>query len=145
MTDNIKLQVEVSPTDASVPLGVEIWLDSNKFYDTDWVRESAEITHEFPDSDSEHEIKFVLKNKLPDHTICDDQGNIVKDALIEIKNLKLDDIELGELFYSKSQYTHNFNGNGADTTEPYMGSMGCNGTVSFKFSSPVYLWLLENM
>jgi hypothetical protein len=23
--------------------------------------------------------------------------------------------------------------------------MGCNGTVSLKFTAPAYLWLLENM
>jgi len=145
MSDNIKLQVEISSTDSSVPLGFEAWLNNDKFYDTDWVKEPTLVAHEFSDVDAEHEIRFVLKNKLNEHTICDDQGNIVKDALLEIKNLKLDDIELNELFFQKAMYTHNFNGNGVDTTQLFVGSMGCNGTVSLKFSSPVYLWLLENM
>lgn len=144
MTEKIKLSVEVSPTDASVPLGFEAWLDNEKFYDTDWVNAATEISHEFSD-DSEHEVKFILKNKSSEHTVCDDQGNIVKDALLEIKNLKLDDIEVDELFHLKATYTHDFNGSGKEVTESFMGPIGCNGIVSLKFSSPVYLWLLENM
>ena len=28
---------------------------------------------------------------------------------------------------------------------PFFGNMGCNGYVSLKFATPIYLWLLEHM
>jgi hypothetical protein len=29
--------------------------------------------------------------------------------------------------------------------DKFYGSMGCNGTITFEFNTPFYLWLLENM
>jgi hypothetical protein len=45
----------------------------------------------------------------------------------------------------QATYTHNFNGAGAETQEKFYGEIGCNGIVSLKFSTPIYLWLLEHM
>jgi len=44
-----------------------------------------------------------------------------------------------------AQYQHDFNGTGNPTIDKFYGEMGCNGTVSLKFTTPIYLWLLENM
>lgn len=145
MDNSVSLSLEVVPSDVSTPLGFEAWLDDDKFYDSEWVKETVEITHKFPETDSAHTLKFVLKNKLGHHTVVDEQGNIVKDALLEIKNLKFDDIELGYVFLELSKYTHDFNGTGQETTTEFFGSMGCNGAVTLEFTSPIYLWLLEKL
>jgi hypothetical protein len=44
-----------------------------------------------------------------------------------------------------AKYQHDFNGTGKLTTQNFYGELGCNGTVSLKFSTPIYIWLLENM
>jgi hypothetical protein len=42
-------------------------------------------------------------------------------------------------------YEHNANGTGPLVQDKFYGEMGCNGTVTLEFSSPTYLWLLEQM
>ena len=37
------------------------------------------------------------------------------------------------------------NGTQESVDDDFFGTMGCNGTVRLKFSSPVYLWLLETV
>jgi len=49
------------------------------------------------------------------------------------------------VFLDRAVYVHDFNGTGKFVNKQFFGEMGCNGTVELKFSSPFYLWLLENM
>ena len=86
-----------------------------------------------------------MKNKTTEHTKIDEQGNIVSDACLTITNLAFDEIELKQIVVDKAVYTHDFNGTQPETQEKFYGAMGCNGTVSLQFSTPMYLWLLENM
>ena len=37
------------------------------------------------------------------------------------------------------------NGTQPEIADNFFGIAGCNGTISFRFSTPIYLWLLENM
>jgi len=144
MNSNIVIACNLSTSDASVPLGFEAWIDDRKFFDSDHVQSSQQISTEISDDPAEHELKFVLKNKTADHTKVDDNGNIVSDARLIISDVSFDEILLAQIFIDKSTYTHDFNGTGSITQEKFYGEMGCNGTVSVKFKTPVYLWLLEN-
>jgi hypothetical protein len=145
MSETIELSLTLDPTDASVPLGAEVWVSDKKIYSTEWLTESVSVVAHISDADAKHNLKIVLKNKKPEHTSIDSDGNIVKDALITVSDVQFDEIKLGHMFYELASYSHNFNDTGADVVEPFNGSMGCNGTVSLEFTSPVYLWLLENM
>jgi hypothetical protein len=145
MDNTFSISCHISTTDASIPLGLEIWLDNQQLFDTDYVQQDLIIKQEFSDSSGAHELRFVLKNKQPEHTKLDATGNIQFDACILIDNIKFDDVELGPIFNQKSVYTHNFNNTGNTIQDEFYGIMGCNGVVSLKFESPVYIWLLENM
>lgn len=144
MENFVKFECDIAPTDPDAKLELEIWIDSHKIFDN-CVTESQHIEHSLADDDGEHELRFVLKNKDDLKTVIDSEGNIVKDSLINIDNLKFDDIELGYTVTELSTYTHNFNNHGEQTVQKFYGTMGCNGTVTLKFTTPLYLWLLENM
>jgi hypothetical protein len=144
MNSNLIISCKVGTTDPKSALGFEAWVDDRKFFDSEHVRDTQEISVEISDNDAEHELKFVLKNKTPEHTTVDEHGVIVSDAKLSITDLAFDEILLAQLVVDKSTYTHNFNGNGAKTQENFYGEMGCNGTVSLKFTTPMYLWFLEN-
>jgi hypothetical protein len=101
--------------------------------------------HELSDDDGEHELRIVLQGKLPEHTKIDEQGNIISDATLQISNVTIDDLDVNTVFQSNSVYTHDFNGTQPEIKDTFHGIAGCNGTISFEFSTPVYLWLLENM
>jgi hypothetical protein len=143
--NTLKFNCTVGSTDPTVPLSVEVWLDEHRLFDRDHVDQSYQIEHEIADDDGDHELRFVLKNKLWDHTQVDDQGNIVHDALVTITDIRFDEIDCDYLTTKLAEYQHDFNGTGSLTTQPFYGELGCNGTVSLKFSTPIYMWLLENM
>lgn len=146
MENKFTITAEVDTNSADAPLKFEVWVDGVLLQNVDRVVGITAISVDVEDADdAEHELKFVLKNKTQEHTTVDESGNILKDSVIEIKNIKFDEIELGHMFYEQAVYHHNFNGNGVDTVDKFYGTMGCNGSVVLKFSTPMYLWMLENM
>jgi hypothetical protein len=145
MTDKTLISAEISPTNPDAKLGLEIWIDNMLIKDINPVVEPVYFQTEIDDADGKHELKFVLKNKLPEHTTIDSNGDIIADALITISDIQFDEIKLGHLVHEIPKYTHNFNGAGPEVVESFNNSMGCNGSVVLKFTTPVYLWLLEHM
>ena len=146
MTNTVTISCAIDTTDAATHLGFEAWIGDHKFFDEDHVQTKHPILIEIPDDDDgEHELKFVLKNKMPEHTRIDEAGNIVADAKLIISELSFDGIQLGNLVTEQSVYLHDFNGTGKLTQNKFYSEMGCNGTVSLKFTTPIYLWLLEHM
>jgi hypothetical protein len=141
----VQFNCVVSSTDFSVPLGMEIWLDDHRLFDTDHVDQIYTIQHDISDDDGDHELRFVLKNKLLEHTQVDADGNIIRDNTLSVSGIEFDGIDCQYLVTTVARYQHDFNGTGDATTQRFYGEMGCNGTVSVKFSTPIYIWLLENM
>ena len=136
---------DLDTTDVTIPLGFEAWFDNKKFHNIDHVANRQNISIEIPDDEASHELRFVLKNKTAEHTQIDATGNIVTDARLNITNIAFDTIQLGQLISEQATYEHDFNGTHALAQHKFYGEMGCNGTVRLKFSTPVYLWLLEHM
>jgi hypothetical protein len=129
----------------AIPLGFEVWVDNKQYFNCDHVKEPTAISFEIAEDNNAHKLILVLKNKLPEHTKIDKAGNIVDDAVITVSAMCFDGIEFTSVIGDLSTYQHNFNSTGATTTQPFHGIMGCNGTATIEFSTPIYLWLLENM
>jgi hypothetical protein len=146
MSDTANIAFAINTTNADAKLGIEIWIDTDCVYQTNHVTTSQHFSHSINDDDeAEHELRIVMLGKNQQHTVVDDQGNITKDAWITITNPTIDKIEVAQLFNEKTVYTHDFNGTQPESQHQFYGVMGCNGTVSLRFSTPIYLWLLENM
>jgi len=145
MTNQVTLACTVSSTDPDAKIGLEIWLDDTQVYNTEHVADPVNFVYEFADTDGEHQLRFVMKNKTPDHTTIDADGNILTDCRICINKLSFDGIDLGQIFIEKSVYEHNFNGTADTVQDKFYGEIGCNGTVTLAFTTPVYLWFLENI
>jgi hypothetical protein len=140
------LRFNIVPSSPAVPVGVEVWVDSQCILNQDQCTESCAVDHDFDDTvEQSHVVKIVLKNKTTEHTRVDDQGTIVSDSVLEIKNFVIDEIDIDQVVREQAVYCHDFNGTGAKTTDPFYNTVGCNGTVTLEFSTPVYLWLLEKM
>ena len=105
-----------------------------------------EIIVEFDDADDQpHVLEFVLSGKLPEHTQITEQGEIVSDVTVRIEGIAFDDIVIDQIFSELAEYHHDFNGTQPAIVDRFYGDMGCNGTVRLEFTTPIYLWLLENM
>jgi hypothetical protein len=145
MTDQVQLACTVTSLDPTATIGLEIWLDDTQIYNTEQVTDTVNFAHEFEDTDGEHQLQFVMKNKTQQHTTIDEAGNIIKDCRIYINNLSFDEINLDQIFIEQAVYEHDFNGTAASIQDQFFGEMGCNGTLTLAFTTPVYLWLLETM
>jgi len=145
MNNTVKISATIGTTDKSAGLDLEIQLDGQQIFYLESVNNDYKLVHELDDADGEHELCFIMKNKNSSHTQIDKDGNIVKDSCITISNVEFDEIPLEQVFVEKTVYTHNFNGTREQISEKFYGEMGCNGVVSLKFVTPMYLWLLENV
>jgi hypothetical protein len=140
-----KISFDIAPSDPACPLGVEVWIDQQQIFSTEHLADTVNVSHDIDEDDAEHELRVILKNKLPEHTTVDTDGNITRDAVITVDKFELEEIDVNQIVQEQAVYHHNFNGSAAETQSKFFGSMGCNGTMSLKFSTPIYLWLLENM
>ena len=144
--ETVKLSFDIETSDAECPMGVEIWLDDVVLLSKNHVQEKITFSHDINDDDvGECKLRIVISGKPPDYTQIDDQGNIIKDATLQISQVEIDSLDVNQLFLDKCVYTHDFNGTQPEIADTFHGIAGCNGTISFEFSTPIYLWLLENM
>lgn len=135
----------IGTSDNSVPLGLKIILNDQLIYDQAHITSTQTFEHSLPEQDGDNELIFEMYGKTQDHTTVDQAGNILKDAWLTIDRVKFQGIELGELFNKLSQYHHSYNDTQPPTVVRFFGTMGCNGQVKLKFTTPIYLWLLENL
>ena len=143
--ETAKISFDVETSDAECLLGLEIWIDNNLLLKNNHVQNKITFVHDISDNDGEHELRVVLTGKTSNHTQIDQAGTIIKDATLTISNFEIDGLDVSQLFFEKGVYTHNFNGTQPEIADTFFGVAGCNGTISFSFSTPIYLWLLENM
>ena len=128
-------------------LRLTVRLNNQTIFDNDIQDDPVPFKHCFPDEQTEgHVLEIELSGKQPEDTEIDYRGVILKDKLLEISDFILDGVDLSKIIYQHAVYTHNHNNPTKENTQqPFYGIMGCNGTVRFEFSSPTYIWLLENM
>ena len=91
--------------------------------------------------DKDHCLEIRLENKTNFDTVLEN-NEIVKDMLLNIDSIEIDEINLGLVKWTLSEFV-------ADDpkieTMKECVNLGWNGSYQLKFSSPFYLWLLENM
>jgi hypothetical protein len=105
----------------------------------------VEFDQEF--SEGPQSLKIRLENKedsdvLKDNYDDPDNYKIIGDMLLNIKNIEIDEISLDNLLYNKSLFTPD------DPARPVLDKcldLGWNGTWNLEFTSPFYIWLLENI
>ena len=97
--------------------------------------------------DCDHQLTFTLYDKNKYDTVIKD-GVIQKDTLIKISNIELEEIDLTSMLsLKKDLFYYEHNNNGSTELERYTlyDTLGCNGTATINFSTPCYVWLLENL
>lgn len=124
-----------------------IWLDDHMVVSSEIVSPAPqEIKFERIIDEGFHSIKIRLENKTNSDTVLEN-GSIVRDMLLNIDDITIDNISLGNLLWS-AEYV-------LDHPQWYQGqtitklnncvNLGWNGTYTLKFTSPFYIWLLEQL
>lgn len=112
-----------------------------------------EFEHELTEGE-EYKLNIVRSNKKGNQTVVNDNGDLVKDQLLNIKSIEIDEIDIGSLVY-QGVYTPEYPepwatqqhkaGNELPKSFTNATILGHNGTWSLQFESPFYMWLLENL
>ena len=102
--------------------------------------ETIEFTQKIQERDKE--IRIQLVNKDNADCVQDSDGNIVKDMLLHIDYISIDNIDLEHITHTGSVFEPK---DPSRETLTQCVDLGWNGTYVLKFSSPFYIWLLENM
>lgn len=140
------IKFELVPSQPLLPLGMTILLDDQEVWSTQALAQRQLIEIKIDDAqEGAHRLVWRLHGKTAEHTKIDSEGVIVSDSMILVENLALDDIEITNYLSQICVYEHDFNGTGELTQDKFFGAMGCNGSVTMGFATPLYLWLLETM
>jgi hypothetical protein len=136
------LEFDISATGQDLVL--ELALDGKIFWRGNPGLVMTTVTHEFDDTKfQDHCATATLSNKLPHHTMLDSQGNIVHDRVVRLHDLRLRGRSIWHQIQGTNIYRHDGNGDAQIQDHAFFGDLGCNGTVSVEFRSPVLLWMLE--
>ena len=156
-TEKLKFKLELYATMWDKPPVADIKIDDKSYF-----KEEITSTKDKPTIiEFEHELEEnkqynLIINRLgkgKNQTIVEDE-KIVKDQLLHIKSIEIDEIDIGSLIY-EGVYTPEYPeqwatqqakaGNKLPKTIKNSPDLGHNGTWTFTFSSPFYMWLLENL
>lgn len=147
--ENLKFKITLSGTFWNNPPKYSIWIDDTLIKQSQISKNSNEyevIEFNLDLEESTHALKIKLENKTNSDTIVEN-NQIIKDTLLNIESIEIDDMDLEKLKWS-SQYL-------LDSPQEYQGkiidhldhcvNLGWNGTYILEFSTPFYIWLLENL
>ena len=156
-TEKLKFKLELYATMWDKPPVADIKINDKSYFKEEITGTNdkpaiIEFEHEFEENKS---YNFIIDRlgKKKNQTVVKD-GKIVKDQLLHIKSIEIDEIDIGSLIYEgvyKPEYPEPWAtqqtkiGNKLPETLKNVTKMGHNGTWTFTFTSPFYMWLLENL
>ena len=157
-TEKLKFKLELYATMWDKPPHAEIMIDHKSYFNgditgTEEKPDVIEFEHEFTEGEK-CELIINRLGKDGNQTVVNDKGDLLKDQLLHIKAMEIDEIDIGVLVY-EGVYTPKYpepwasqqREAGTELPESFKNvtSMGHNGKWKFKFQSPFYMWLLENL
>jgi hypothetical protein len=156
-TEKLKFKLELWATYWDKPPVAEIFINAlscfkSEITGTEDKPTQIEWEHTLEEG-QEYTLKIVRTGKDKGQSVVEN-GEIVKDQLLHIKMLEIDEIDLGALVY-EGIYTPAYpepwatqqRSAGVELPVSFKNvtTMGHNGTWELKFASPFYMWLLENL
>ena len=156
-TEKLKFKLELYATMWDKPPVADIKINEKSFFKEEITSTNdkptiIEFEHEFEEG-KPYNLIIDRSGKNKRETVVED-GKIVKDQLLHIKSIEIDEIDIGALVY-EGVYKPNYPepwatqqaeaGNKLPETLKNVTQMGHNGTWTFTFESPFYMWLLENL
>ena len=157
-TEKLKFKLELYATMWDKPPHAEIIVDGKSYFDGDITStEDKPTLIEFEvevEEDKKCDLIINRSNKTVPQTVVNDKGDLLKDQLLHIKRIEIDEIDLGSLVFT-GVYTPKYPEpwatqmaeSGKELRESFTNvtQMGHNGEWKFTFTTPFYMWLLENL
>jgi len=157
-TEKLKFKLELYSTMWDKPPQAEILINDHSHYNGEVTGTKdqpniIEFEQELEENKS-YNLTINRTGKAKNQTVINEKGDILKDQLLHIKSIEIDEIDIGGLVYEgvytpiypepwATQQRHE--GNELKESFKNVTIMGHNGKWSFTFGSPFYMWLLENL
>lgn len=138
-TSEIKINLSSDSWDNRFP-GARVSINDKLIFEN-LIEDDVEINWE-GDIQDINTLTIEMYNKAPGDTVLKD-NIIVKDVILNIDNIEIDDIELGQMLHVKSIYHPD--GNDTPGIIDKCVNLGWNGKWHLEFTAPTYLWFLENL
>ena len=157
-TEKLKFKLELYATMWDKPPHAEVLMTDKSYFNGDITGtqdkpDVIEFEHECEEG-TEHILIIKRSGKTSKQTLVNEKGDILNDQLLEIKSIEIDEIDIGALVF-EGLYTPEYpepwatqqRASGHDLKEAFKNvtKMGHNGTWTIKFTSPFYMWLLDNL
>jgi hypothetical protein len=144
--EQLKFRIGLSGTYWDKKPQYSIWVNDKKYAGGTTILPSDHIFYiEFQfdcAEESENFLKIRLENKEDSDTIENsEKTEILKDMLLNVHSIEIDDIAIDQLMWSESQF---YPDNPDRPIIDQCVNLGWNGSYILKFTSPFYLWLLES-
>jgi len=145
MSESIKVEVDLSCDYWNYnPFDVTVMIDDKEIHN-DEIEEKITITSNIELEDGEHSIKLILSGKTNADTETDgDGGPIINDVLLNVHDIRFDDISVGQCIWLNSIYRPDVEAAPNELVKNCV-NLGWNGEWEFPFETPIYIWLLENL
>jgi hypothetical protein len=151
-TEALNFKITLSGTFWEKRPKFSIWIDDTKIQDgeiTSAEHQTIEFSQEL--SETDHQLKIRLENKEDTDVLKDNYDDpvnfkVLNDMMLHIKDIMIDDISLGHLLWKATYYPDEKKIIDGKEIESLTGcvDLGWNGSYVISFSSPFYIWLLEN-
>ena len=157
-TEKLKFKIELFATMWNKPPVAEICINETSISKKDITGTESnpdviEFEHELEEGKN-YNLAIKMSGKGLEQTIVNEKGDVLKDQLLNIKSIEIDEIDIGGLVFEgvyKPEYPEPWASQqrsaGIELQKEFKNvtQMGHNGTWSFRFESPFYMWLLENL
>jgi len=145
--ENLSFKISLTGTFWDRRPQFSVWLDDHVVTQSEIINSAEQIVaFERRVDKGQHELKIRLENKTSTDTVVEN-GEVVNDMLLNINDIIIDDISLGNLLWSAEYILDKkcmYNGQEITHLDGCV-NLGWNGTYILKFTSPFYIWLLEKL
>ena len=146
--ESINIKFSLEPTWFNNIPKIKVAINNTILLDTQ-LEEKLDFDQTVELSDNEsHQLAFTLYDKTSNDTEILEDGTIKQDTLVTLSQLQLENVDLtdtmslhNDIFY----YEHDTNGTAQLEKHTLYNTLGCNGTATINFTTPFYIWSLENL
>ena len=141
------IELDISANNDCADIILEVYINDNKIFRSTAQTQMQTITYDLSEDPADHELKLIMSGKNLTHTTVDADGQITRDTFFTINRLEFEELDMHEVFClgRRSWHRHSFNSTQPEFNDEFYGTLGCNGTVVIPFSTPIFLWLSENL
>ena len=141
LTEQVEIEINLSSTWWNTPPRCKVWIGNDVVLQSSEIRDPTKIVWKGNLTEGAQSIRIALFAKDgKSETILDETGKLIKDQLLHIDSISIDEINLDSMLHTYGKFLAE-DGRNIDS----IVNIGWNGTWSLDFQVPVYIWLLENM